>query len=213
MNTLKQKALAVALVLGAGLSPLASAMPMVYNGAGGNVPPSGTSGLFSSTISVADTGDITSVSVSLNNFTHSWIGDINATLEFDDGSASIPYLAVLFGAVGPGSSDDAGGTYTFATGGLDGFERNPSTTSFTIPSGTYAPTGTYSTLIGLSAAGSWTLNLSDDFSGDSGSLRSWTLNLGMEEISPPPVSVPEPATLALFGLGLAGLGWSRRKKA
>ena len=41
-------------------------------------------------------------------------------------------------------------------------------------------------------------------------IGSVSLTLAYEEARVP---VPAPATLALFGLGLAGLGWSRRKKA
>ncbi|WP_350143878.1 PEP-CTERM sorting domain-containing protein [Haliea sp.] len=43
-----------------------------------------------------------------------------------------------------------------------------------------------------------------------------TLGLGVNEIlalTTRTATVPTPATLALFGLGLAGLGWSRRKTA
>ncbi len=205
MNHLKQNALAAAIVLSAGLSSMATAAPMSYTGTGGAVPPVGTIGLFSSSVTVADTGAINDVSISLNEFSHTWIGDIDATLVFDDGSNPAITLA-LFGEGVLGPSNDAGGTYAFADGGTANFvgAGNP------IPSGTYAALGSFSVFDGLSAAGTWTLNMNDRTGGDSGTLGSWTLNIDMDEVAAP---VPAPATLALFGLGLVGLGWSRRRKS
>lgn len=150
-------------------------------------------------------GAINDVSISLNDFSHTWIGDIDATLVFDDGSNPAITLA-LFGEGVLGPSNDAGGTYAFADGGTANFVGAGSL----IPSGTYAALGSFSVFDGLSAAGTWTLNMNDRTGGDSGNLGSWTLNIDMEEVAAP---VPAPATLALFGLGLVGLGWSRRRKS
>ena len=58
--------------------------------------------------------------------------------------------------------------------------------------------------------GDWTLTIGDFAAPDVGDLVSWTLQIETNDLPGP--GVPVPATLALFGIGLVGLGWSRRKK-
>jgi len=100
---------------------------------------------------------------------------------------------------------------------------------YTLSSGgslTLAPDTTYwlvATYLGVDPV--WGYTDSSAFSG-SGSLGSWTNATGLilpnwalpasekpylMEIDGSPVSAPEPATLALFGLGLVGVGLSRRR--
>ncbi len=44
----------------------------------------------------------------------------------------------------------------------------------------------------------------------------WPATIGIDNLSlgypPPPQEIPEPGSLALFGIGLAGLGWARRSQ-
>jgi hypothetical protein len=78
-------------------------------------------------------------------------------------------------------------------------------------SGTFAPEGSLAAFYGESGIGAWTFFYEDDVGSDPLGIHNVTLNI--ETISGPSAfSVPEPGTLTIFALGLAGLGFLRKKR-
>jgi subtilisin-like proprotein convertase family protein len=193
----------------------ASAVSFTGTGAGFNIPDNNATGA-SSTIVVPDSFSITDITVTLNNLTHAYIGDLIATLTHVDTGTTVS-LFNRIGRVssGTGDSSNFGGNYSFN----DAFTGNIWTvaasgdTFFVIPSGNYFPTGAdSSTLVpiltslgGSQTAGNWRLTISDVDDISTGALGSWTLNLQETPIAP--VSVPESGSvLGLLALGLLGAG-------
>jgi subtilisin-like proprotein convertase family protein len=183
------------------------------SGSGFSIPDNNPTGAFSDIV-VADNFLINDITVGLSSLTHTWIGDLIATLTHTDTNTTVDLFNRVGRITGQSNSfnSNLNGSYNFNdafTGDLWTVAQGGD--SFDIPGGDYFPTGAGSsakvpmltTISGLPSSGTWRLKISDNASGDLGTLGSWSLNLQGSS----PASVPGP--LPLLGAG-AAFGWSRQ---
>jgi subtilisin-like proprotein convertase family protein len=220
-SPLSNRPLAIASI--AGFATVLTVLPahsatFTGNGTGFTIPDNNPTGA-SSDIVVTDNFSISDITVTLTTLNHTFIGNLIATLTKVDTGTTVS----LFNRIGQvngdgGDSSNFNGTYRFNdafTGDIPELVASPGT-NFNIPSGDYFPIaagGLRSRLLdfaGASSAGTWRLTISDNGSGTTGTLGSWTLSLvGASS----PTAVPEPGSLlGLLALGLVGAGSALRRK-
>jgi hypothetical protein len=197
-----------ALALASVVAIAGSASANVYVGVGGAIPDSPAPGIVS-TIVIGDSFQITDLTFTILGLTHTWAGDLVATVTHVDSGISID----LFHRVGRvnsgfGDSSDFGGDYRFG----DGETGDLWAAAAAIPGGAVIPGGGYRTsganssaftsilalFAGVNVSGTWQLKIQDFAGGDTGAFQGWEI-----------FAVPAPGALAL--LGLAGLAGRRRR--
>ena len=147
----------------------------------------------SSTLTVNSHMTITDLNGLIGNLTHTWDGDLfiqlqspvgtTVTLSNRHGGSGDNYINTVF--------DDEAVTAI-------GSGSAPFT-------GSFRPDQLLSAFDGQDAFGVWTLRVADQAGLDVGSINRWGIDITAQN-----QSVPEPASLVLAGLALAGLAFTRR---
>lgn len=201
-----------------GLLSFAFASPaladVVGSGTGFVIPDNNPAGV-SSTITFSDDLVITgNLVVTLTGLTHTWVGDVTATLIAPNSTSHTLFFRIgKTTPAGTGDSSDFNGTYIFsdaATGDIwaEAAARNQISALApgayrTTAEGSPVFTTMDSVFAGLSTQGDWTLRMADLSGGDSGGLVGWSLSMS---------AVPEPNSLTLLALAGLTLVAKRRRR-
>lgn len=127
-----------------------------------------------STIEIETTGNIASVRLTGLNISHSWVGDLSASLTAPNGTT-----IQLFDR--PGGDDCSANNilinlYDSAPGSAMLLENTCNPTDPAI-SGDFEPINSFAAFGGIPAAGTWTLTISDSANQDGGLLNGWSLEI------------------------------------
>lgn len=192
-----------------------NARASVFAAPGGPIPDNQPASPLTIQFDVVDSGPVSHVDLTLQGLSHTWAGDLIATLEAPNGASADlmrrPEDASGFGAFG--DSSNFLGDYRFIDTGADlALGLTAGGPAFTLPSGDYqastrAGTSTPNMFVSLDAAfsginplGTWTLKISDNAGGDAGSVAGAILNIQI---------IPTPATGCTAAL--AAIALSRRR--
>jgi len=196
MKKLKQ-ALVATMLCG---SSAAFAVPFSYDAIDvpERIPQDGTAGNTYSFIfnTVGATGTIADLNVYVD-IEHTWMADLDIFITNTFTGTEVQ----LFDQYGGSGDDLAQVTFDDEAG------THISTVAAPFGPGTFQGTELLSAFDGESLSSVWQLTIVDNLFGDTGTLNAW----GISGDTADSVSVAEPGTLALLGLGLAGLGFTRRR--
>jgi subtilisin-like proprotein convertase family protein len=180
-------------------------------GLGGAIPDNNASGRLS-TINISQNQLITgNVQIYISGLTHTYAGDLIATLTGPDGTVVTLFNRIGRVNTGFGDSSNFNGNYTIldtpinANGSNIWTEAALGNSTYNLRAGQYRATNANSSLstlitpsfLGKSTMGNWQLRISDRAAADTGNFASWAIS--MSSVSP----VPEPASL--LHLTLVGL--------
>ncbi len=199
-----KKILVLSLIAVAGIAS-AQSFEYGYTGSAVNIPDNNAGGA-SISFNVADARTITSISFCVL-VRHTWQGDV--TLTASNGTSSLVLVArpgvpqSTFGFSTDNYGDVTTGTYMEFTDAGASIYDAPFTTGVTNVTGQWdAEGGSTSVFNGQSLSGTWTLTGSDAAASDTGALVGFKIK---------GTAVPEPATMAVLGLG--ALAAIRRRRA